>query len=141
MPSEGSVAGLTDMVAGGVNLVTSSLAEGRALIEAGKVLPLASMSAERQGMFPDTPTIKEATGSDWSLSVWRTIVVPKGLPEAERAKLAEAVKAAYDSPTYQEFMKERGFGLRWMGPEEATAQVAADDASLGAVMKAAGLAK
>ena len=93
VPSEGSVAGLTDMVAGGVNLVTSSLAEGRALIEAGKVLPLASMSAERQGMFPDTPTIKEATGSDWSLSVWRTIVVPKGLPEAERARLRAELQA------------------------------------------------
>lgn len=141
VPSEGSVAGLTDMVAGGVNMVPSSLAEGRALIEAGKVSALASMSAERQDMFPDTPTIKEATDSDWSLSVWRTIVVPKGLPDDARAKLAEAVKAAYESPTYQDFMNERGFGLRWMGPEEATAQVAADDASLGAVMKEAGLAK
>lgn len=141
VPSEGSVAGLTDMVAGGVNMVPSSLAEGRALIEAGKVLPIASMSAERQEMFPDVPTINEATGSDWSLSVWRTIVVPKGLPDDVRARLADAVKAAYESPTYQDFMKERGFGLRWMGPEEATAQVAADDASLGAVMKEAGLAK
>lgn len=141
VPSEGSVAGLTDMVAGGVNMVPSSLAEGRALIEADKVLPLASMSAERQALFPDTPTIKEATGSDWQLSVWRTIVVPKGLPEDARARLAEAVKAAYDDPTYQNFMNERGFGLRWMGPEEASAQVASDDASLGAVMKEAGLAK
>jgi len=38
-------------------------------------------------------------------------------------------------------MKERGFGLRWAGPEEATQIVAADDASLGDVMKKAGLAK
>lgn len=141
VPSEGSVAGLTDMVAGGVHMVPSSLAEGRALIESGKVLPLASMSDERQELFPDVPTLNEATQSDWKLSVWRTIVVPKGLPDDVRAKLAEAVKAAYESPTYQDFMKERGFGLRWLGPEEATAQVAADDASLGAVMKEAGLAK
>ncbi|KGJ06343.1 ABC transporter substrate-binding protein [Paracoccus halophilus] len=141
VPSEGSVAGLTDMVAGGVHLVPSSLAEGRALIEAGRVSALASMSDERQEMFPDTPTIAEATGSDWKLSVWRTIVVPKGLPEDVRAKLADAVRAAYESPTYQDFMKERGFGLRWMGPDEATAQVAEDDANLGAVMKEAGLAR
>ena len=45
VPSEGSVAGLTDMVAGGVQLVPSSLAEGRSLIDAGRVRPLASMSA------------------------------------------------------------------------------------------------
>ncbi|MDO5603630.1 MAG: tripartite tricarboxylate transporter substrate binding protein [Paracoccus sp. (in: a-proteobacteria)] len=140
VPSDGSVAGLTDMVAGGVELVTSSLAEGRALIEAGRVLPLATMSDARQEMFPDVPTIKEVTGSDWTLSVWRTIVAPKGLPDDVKARLVEAVQAAYESPEYKEFMDGRGFGMRWAGPEEATRIVAEDDASLGAVMKAAGLA-
>lgn len=140
VPSEGSVAGLTDMVAGGVQLVPSSLAEGRSLIDAGRVRPLASMSDERQALFPDTPTLKEATGSDWQLSVWRAIVAPKGLPEDVRARLVEGIKAAYDSPDYQNFMNERGFGLVWAGPEDATARVAADDARLGEVMKATGLA-
>lgn len=141
VPSDGSVAGLTDMVAGGVHMVPSSLAEGRSLIEAGKVLPLASMSDERQEMFSDVPTLNEATGSDWKLSVWRAIVVPKGVPDEARAKLEEAIKAAYESDTYQDFMNERGFGLRWLNSEDATAQIAEDDASLGAVMKEAGLAK
>ncbi|TRW98892.1 tripartite tricarboxylate transporter substrate binding protein [Paracoccus sp. M683] len=141
VPSEGAAAGLTDMVAGGVNLVPSSLAEGRALIEAGRVKPLASMSNERQALFPDVPTLKEATGSDWTLSVWRTIAAPKGMPEDARAKLNAAIEAAYNSETYQNFMNERGFGLRWAGPEEATQIVAEDDANLGAVMKEAGLAK
>lgn len=141
VPSEGAVPGLTDMVAGGVQIVPSSLAEGRALIEAGRVRALASMSDERQDLFPDTPTLQEATGSDWTLSVWRTIVAPKGLPDDVRSKLVDAVKAAYDSEEYQKFMTDRGFGLRWADPEEATAIVAEDDANLGEVMKAAGLAQ
>ena len=141
VPSDGAAAGLTDMVAGGVQIVTSSLAEGRALIEAGRVRPLATMSNERQALFPDVPTLKEATGSDWTLSVWRSIAAPKGLPEDIKARLVDAVKAAYDSPEYTEFMEGRGFGMRWAGPDEATEIVSADDASLGEVMQAAGLAK
>lgn len=141
VPSDGAAAGLTDMVAGGVDVVTSSLAEGRALIEAGRVVPLATMSVERQEMFPDVPTLKEATGSDWTLSVWRTIAAPRGMPDEARDRLNTAIEAAYNSATYQDFMNERGFGLRWAGPEEATAAVAADDANLGKVMRAAGLAR
>ncbi|WP_134678670.1 Bug family tripartite tricarboxylate transporter substrate binding protein [Paracoccus ravus] len=141
VPSQGAAAGLTDMVAGGVGMVPSSLAEGRSLIEAGRVRALASMSDERQALFPDVPTLKEATGSDWKLSVWRAIAAPKDMPAEARDKLIAAIEKAYNSDTYQNFMKERGFGLRWAGPEDATAAVAADDASLGEVMKKAGLAK
>ncbi|MDS9466726.1 tripartite tricarboxylate transporter substrate binding protein [Paracoccus sp. MBLB3053] len=141
VPSQGAAAGLTDMVAGGVQMVPSSLAEGRSLIEAERVRALASMSDERQDMFPDVPTLKEATGSEWKLAVWRAIAAPKDMPPEARERLVEAIEKAYNSETYQNFMNERGFGLRWAGPEEATALVAADDASLGEVMKKAGLAK
>jgi tripartite-type tricarboxylate transporter receptor subunit TctC len=44
VPSQGAAAGLTDMVAGGVQMVPSSLAEGRSLIDAKRVRALASMS-------------------------------------------------------------------------------------------------
>lgn len=141
VPSQGASAGLTDMVAGGVQLVPSSLAEGRALIDAGRVRALATMSDEPQALFPDAPPLKQATGSDWKLSVWRTIAAPKGMPEDVRAKLTAAIQKAYDSKEYQDFMTERGFGLRWAGPEDTARIVAEDDATLGAVMKEAGLAK
>jgi len=141
VPSQGAAAGLTDMVAGGVQMVPSSLAEGRSLIDAGRVRALASMSDERQELFPDTPTLKEATGSDWKLSVWRAIAAPKDMPPEARERLITAIEKAYNSETYQAFMKDRGFGLRWAGPEDATAIVAADDASLGEIMQKAGLAK
>lgn len=140
VPSQGAAAGITDMVAGGVDLVPTSLAEGRSMIDAERVRPLVSMSAERQELFPDVPTLKESTGSDWTLSVWRAVAAPKGLPDDVKARLSEALETAYNSETYGNFMRERGFGMRWAGPEEAAELVAADDASLGEVMKRAGLA-
>src|SRR5690606_20256563 len=113
VPSQGAAPGITDMVAGGVDLVPTSLAEGRSMIDAKRVLPLGSMSPERQELFPDVPTLKESVDSDWTLAVWRTIGAPKGLPEDVKAKLEAALEKAYNSEEYKKFMTERGFGMRW----------------------------
>ncbi|WP_246233359.1 tripartite tricarboxylate transporter substrate binding protein [Aurantimonas aggregata] len=141
VPSQGAAPGITDMVAGGVDLVPTSLAEGRAMIDAERVRPLATMSAERQAMFPDVPTLQEAVGSDWTLSVWRSVVAPDGLPDDVSAKLSAAIEKAYNSEDYQSFMKDRGFGVRWAAGEEATRIVAEDDVTFGEIMKKAGLAQ
>ncbi|SMF13978.1 Tripartite-type tricarboxylate transporter, receptor component TctC [Tistlia consotensis] len=141
VPSQGSAPALKDMVAGGVDLVTSSLAEGRALIEAGKVRPLANMGTERLGIFPDVPTLKEATGSDWTVGAWRVIAGPKGIPDAIVQKASASLEKAYKSKEFQDFMKSRGFGTVWRGPKEATEFMASADKDLGEVMKKAGLVK
>lgn len=110
------------------------------MIDANRVVPLASMSAERQNAFPEVPTLAETTGSDWTVAVWRAVAAPDGLPDDVKTKLMDAVETAYKSEEYQTFMKDRGFGLRWARGDEATQIVADDDAAFGEVMKAAGLA-
>jgi tripartite-type tricarboxylate transporter receptor subunit TctC len=141
VPSQGAAPGITDMVAGGVDLVPAALAEGRSMIDAKRVVGLGSMSSERQDLFPDVPTLKESVDSDWTLAVWRTVAAPKGLPEDVAAKLGAALEKAYNSPEYKKFMNERGFGMRWADGKETTRIVAEDDATLGTIMKEAGLAK
>jgi tripartite-type tricarboxylate transporter receptor subunit TctC len=140
VPSQGAAPGLTDMVAGGVDIVPSSLAEGRSMIDAKRVVALATMSADRQDAFPDVPTLAESTGSDWTVAVWRSVAAPAGLPEDVKIKLMNAIETAYHSEAYQDFMKDRGFGLRWAKGDDAAAIVAADDAAFGEVMTKAGLA-
>lgn len=140
VPSQGAAPGLTDMVAGGVDIVPSSLAEGRSMIDAGRVTALASMSGERQDAFPEVPTLAESTGSDWTVAVWRSVAAPAGLPDDVKTKLMDAVETAYNSEEYQTFMQDRGFGLRWARGDDARDIVAADDAAFGEVMKEAGLA-
>ena len=141
VPSKGAAPALKDMIAGGVDLITPSLPEGRALIEAGKVRPLASMGESRLGLFPDVPTLKEATGSDWTVGAWRMVAGPKGIPQEVIDVLVPAVKRAYDSAEYKKFMNGRGFGMVYRNPEDATAFMKKGDTSFGKVMKAAGLTK
>ena len=78
VPSQGAAPGLQDLVAGGVDIVTCSVPEAQALLEAGRVKSLAVMSAERNPAFPDVPTLKEATGLDWTIGAWRGIAGPDG---------------------------------------------------------------
>src|SRR3954454_20034945 len=81
VPSQGAAPGLQDLVAGGVDIAPCSLPEARSLIDAGRVKSLAIMAKERSPTFPNVPTLKEATGIDWTMAAWRGIVAPKGAPQ------------------------------------------------------------
>jgi tripartite-type tricarboxylate transporter receptor subunit TctC len=132
VPSNGAAPGLQDLVAGGVEFVPCSLPEARSLIDAGKV---------RSALFPNVPTLKEATGSGWATGAWRGIAAPKGLPPAVATRLEASVKKAYDSKEYKDFMAQRGFGLLWGSSGEFASFMAKADADMKAVMTAVGIAK
>jgi tripartite-type tricarboxylate transporter receptor subunit TctC len=99
------------------------------------------MASQRSTLFPNVPTLKEATGSDWATGAWRGIAAPKGLPPAVAARLEAAVKKAYDSKEYKDFMGQRGFGMLWGNGKEFAAFMAKGDADMKAVMTAVGLVK
>jgi tripartite-type tricarboxylate transporter receptor subunit TctC len=141
VPSNGAAPGLLDLAAGGVEFVPCSLPEARSLIDAGKVRSLAVMSKTRSTLFPDVPTLKEATGSDWTTGAWRGVAAPKGLPAPLAARLEASVKKAYDSKEYKDFMTKRGFGMLWGGSAEFATFMAKGDADMKTVMTAVGLAK
>jgi tripartite-type tricarboxylate transporter receptor subunit TctC len=141
VPSNGAAPGLQDLVAGGVEIVPCSLPEARSLIDAGKVKSLAVMSDTPAALYPNVPTLKAATGSDWKLGAWRGIAAPKGIPNDVRDKLVAAIRKIAASKEYTDFMASRGFGVVYLGPDEFGRFMAKSDADLGATMKAVGIAK
>ena len=141
VPSNGAAPAMQDLAAGGLDIVTCSVPEGRAMIEAGKARSLAIMAPERNPTFPNIPTLKEAMGIDYSTGAWRGFAGPKSLPAEIQAKLTASLKKAYDSKEYKEFMSSRGFGVKWGDPQEFAKFMDAGDAQMGTAMKAAGLAK
>ena len=141
VPSDGAASGLQELLSGGTEIVPSSLVEARALIEAGRVKSLAYMSKERSKLFPDVPTLKEETGSDWEFGAWRGIVAPKGLPDDIRDKLIAALEKVYNSEEYNQFLSAQGFGANFLPGEEFGNFMATNDVNFGETMKAIGLAK
>ncbi|MDQ4059937.1 MAG: tripartite tricarboxylate transporter substrate binding protein, partial [Pseudomonadota bacterium] len=141
VPSQGAAPGLQDLVAGGVEIVPCSLPEARSLIEAGRVKSLAIMDEQRNPVFPNVPTLKEQTGSAWAIGAWRGIVGPKGMPADISKKLTEALDKIYKSKDYNDFMSQRGFGVKFAAGEDFLKFWTKSDEDLGAVMKKVGLAK
>jgi tripartite-type tricarboxylate transporter receptor subunit TctC len=141
VPSNGAAPGLQDLVAGGIEFAPVSLPEARSLIDAGKVRSLAVMASSRAALFPNVPTLKEATGSDWATGAWRGIAAPKGLPPAVATRLEASVKKAYDSKEYKDFMAQRGFGMLWGTSQDFAKFMAKGDGDMKAVMTAVGIAK
>jgi len=141
VPSNGAAPGLQDLVAGGVEIVPCSLPEARSLIDAGKVKSLAVMADAPAALYPNVPTLKSASGSDWKLGAWRGIAAPRGIPNDVRDKLVAAIRKIAASKEYTEFMASRGFGVVYLGPDEFGRFMAKSDADLGVTMKAVGIAK
>jgi len=111
VPSNGAAPGLQDMVAGGVDVVPCSIPEARAMIDAGKVRPLAIMDPNPPALYPKLPTLKAELGSNWQIAAWRVIAAPKGISADVQKTLVAALKKVYDSKDYKDFMASRGFGV------------------------------
>ncbi len=141
VPSNGAAPAMNDLAAGGIEFVTCSLPEARALIDAGKARPLAVMATQPAALYPNVPTLKAATGSNWTIGAWRGIAGPKGLPADVQAKLGTVLKKIYDSQDYQGFMQQRGFGVVYADAKGFEQFMAKGDADMGVVMKSLGLAK
>jgi tripartite-type tricarboxylate transporter receptor subunit TctC len=141
VPSQGAAPGLTDLVAGGVDVVPSSVVEARSLMDAGRVKSLAVMADERLEAFPDVPTLEEAIGSNWRVAAWRSLAGPEGLPDDVVQTLVPAVKTVFESAEFQDFMAKNGFGVVWKEGEALEEHMAQSDASMGQALKAAGLAQ
>lgn len=141
VPSNGAAPAVQDLAAGGIDLVTCSVPEAKAMIDAGKVRSLAVMASERNAAFKDVPTLKEAAGIDYSVGAWRGIAAPKGLPKDIADKLTAELKKINESKEFLEFMANRGFGVKWRDAAGFAAFMAEGDAKMKAAMTAAGLAK
>jgi tripartite-type tricarboxylate transporter receptor subunit TctC len=141
VPSNGAAPAMQDLAAGGLDIVTCSVPEARAMIEAGKARSLAVMAPERNPAFKDVPTLKEALGIDYTTAAWRGIAGPKGLPAPIAAAATAALKKVNESKEFLDFMGSRGFGVSWADGTGFESFMARGDASMGVAMKAAGLAK
>jgi tripartite-type tricarboxylate transporter receptor subunit TctC len=140
VPSNGAAPALQELAAGGYQVVTCSLPEARAMIEAKKAKVLAIMADKRAELFPDVPTLKEQ-GVNWSMGVWRSITVPKATPTELVSILEKSVEKAVASDQFKKFMKENGYGILWKPAAEFDKFLVSEDESKGILMKEAGITK
>lgn len=141
VPNDGAAPSLQDLAAGGLDFVVCSPNEAASLVSAKRVRPLVTITKARLADYPDLPTLKEATGSDWLLDSWSGIAAPQGLPDDMKAKLGGLIKQVWDTPEFQETMTKAGKTPAYLNPDEFKAFLAEMDENYGRVMESVGLVK
>ena len=141
VPSQGGTPALQDVVSGGITMFTGSPVEAQGLLDAGEVRTLAVMLDERSPAFPDVPTVKEATGFDWTYANWFALVAPNGLQPDVREYLLQAATKAHARPEVQKALKDRGIIPVWDQPGEFQVYAQRFAETAETVLKDLGLAK
>ncbi len=129
----GSAPSLQELLAGGLDVVSCSLAEAQALLSAGRIRSLGVMSETRVPQFPAVPTFKEL-GVDWTLGTIRGVAVPRDTPPDRVRVLADALKRVVESDAYQTTMRRGGFTAAYEDPKQFAATLAGTDERLGALL-------
>ncbi len=139
VPSEGSAPAMQDLIAGGVDIVTVSLGETKAMVDAGRAVNVALMGSERASSHPDVPTLIETGAADFALATWRGICGPKDMPQDAADAVSAALAEIATDPEFVDFMNGRGFNISYLDPAAHARMMADADAQMGDTMAAAGL--
>jgi tripartite-type tricarboxylate transporter receptor subunit TctC len=141
VPSNGAAPAMQDLAAGGVDIVTCSVPEARAMLDAGRAKSLAIMAPQRNPQFAQVPTLNETLGINYSTGAWRGFAGPLRLPEEIQRTMTAALDKVYKSSEYKDFMNARGFGTVWADGPGFGKFMGEADAAMGRAMRAAGLAR
>jgi tripartite-type tricarboxylate transporter receptor subunit TctC len=140
VPSSGAFPALQELMAGRVQVVTASLAEGRSLIDAGKIRALAIMAEKRDPAFPNVPTLKEL-GVNYSMGVWRGIALPKGTSSEIVASYEKAMSKIVRSKEFEDFMNQGSFGILYKGSADFGTFLAQQDELMRVLTRDTGITK
>ena len=126
VPFQGGAPGVTAMLGNNVDVSIAFYGEVRSFLEAKKVIPIGVTSAERSPFAPNAPTLNEVMNSkDFTWTIIRWLVVPKGTPPDRKAWLAAGFGAAIRDPELQNEFRKIGAipNIQISGPEQTAAIV------------------
>lgn len=118
VPFNGSSPSLTALMGGQVQVAVDTVVASAPLIRAGKIKPIATLSAKRSAALPAVPTVAESGYPGFEMSTWFALVAPARLPEPVRARLEQTLGAVMASPELRKRLDEVGLVPAY-GPGQA----------------------
>jgi len=104
-------------------------------IRVGKLVPLATLGAQRHPMLPDVPTLAEAGYPGLNIANYLYFVAPAGTPQPVVDRLSREINAALRLPAMREKMITSGDPYP-AEPSDLSARLLRDIDAYGAVIQA-----
>jgi tripartite-type tricarboxylate transporter receptor subunit TctC len=121
IPYKGNAPALLGLLAKDVDLMSTNIGDVVPHIQAGKVRPIAVMSAVREPTLPNVPTVAEQGFPGFEASGWMGMLAPAGTPKPIIDKLNKELVAALRSEEMSKFLANQGFSVIANSPGEFAA--------------------
>ena len=133
------VTGVTDLLAGAVQMTITAPLVVMPHVKAGKLRALGVTSAQRSGIAPDIPTIAESGLKGYEVESWYGVVTPARTPAAIVNKLNAGIRQVLDLREVKEQLFTQGLEPRPTTPAAFDIYIKAELAKWAAVIKTSGI--
>lgn len=125
-PYRSTAPGLLGVAGGEVDIMATSLASAKALMDGGRVKAIGLTRDKRLAGFEGVPTLVEAGFPNFVVPVWWAVFAPAGLPAEVREKLSAMFLKAAESEEYRQQLATLGLEPRTRSSAEFSAFLRAD---------------
>ena len=120
------VVGITDLIAGQVNMAFAGFAQSMPHIKSGRLRVLGISTQTRSSLLPDTPTIAESGVPGFDVSIWYGLIAPANLPRPVLSKLYGGVAKTLQAPDVRQSLTDLSLDIIGSTPEQFTATIRSD---------------
>jgi len=111
VPYRGGAPGVTDLVAGNLDVMVSNLPECIGQLRSGRLRGLAITGSNRHKLVPDIPTVREAGAPGLEITNWTAMLTNAAVPKPIQEKIERATLAAIRDPEVVRRAEEGGFDV------------------------------
>ncbi len=138
VPYDGSVAAMTDLVAGRAHVALLDITAALPFVAAGEVRPIAMTSSQRTDLLPDVRSIAESGIDNYEVTSWVAMFAPKGTPMEIVELLNDATNEAFKDPAIIQQFADLGTEIRDYEVDEVTRFVADENTKWRAMAEETG---
>ena len=137
-PYKDATRALTDLAAGEVDFMFYHPAAVMALIQGGRIRPIAVSSSTRSSSAPDVIPVDQQGISDFDLAAWWVLCAPAGISPELKVRLREVTRAVLSDPEVIQAMQSRGFESKPMRVDEIDPYLSKEVEKWADIVKRAG---
>ncbi len=139
IPYKGNAPALVDLLGGQVTMMFDTVNTALPHVKTGKLKLLATTTARRSSLAPDTPTMIEEGLPGFEVSAWYAVLAPARTPREIVARLNAEVNKALSDPEMKARFAAQGVEFVGGTPEQAEAFIRGESARWQEVIKATGM--
>jgi len=139
IPYKGGAPALTDVIAGQIQMLFSTILQSHAHIKTGRLRALAVTTAKRSPAAPELPTLHEAGVPGYEVSGWYGIMAPAKTPQPIVARLSQEIAKILHTREVGERLAADGSEPVGSTPQQFGAHIRSEVAKWNKVVQQAGI--